>query len=101
VADDRVDILAGCAAAPAALAGLLEVRGLGIMRLPYLPSVPLALAVELGVQPARLPAPQAHGPTGLPLIGLNGFQVSAAQRVELALGCALGEVPSLAGAFAA
>ena len=44
VADDRVDIEAGRARAPAALAGLLEVRGLGIFRLPFRTDVRLVLA---------------------------------------------------------
>ena len=35
VADDQVDIADGVASGPAELAGLLEVRGLGIVRLPY------------------------------------------------------------------
>ena len=40
VADDRVDIEDGIAAPPEALAGLLEVHGLGIVRLPYVASRP-------------------------------------------------------------
>ena len=35
VADDRVEIEHGMARAPASLAGLIEVRGLGLLRLPY------------------------------------------------------------------
>ena len=35
VADDQVDIIDGIASCPADLAGLLEVRGLGVVRLPY------------------------------------------------------------------
>jgi HPr kinase/phosphorylase len=100
VADDRVEILAGRAAAPEALAGLLEVRGLGILRLPFLASVPLALAVELCRAPARLPEPAQHPATGLPLIALDPFEVSAAQRLELALAWVRGEIGAVVGAFA-
>jgi HPr kinase/phosphorylase len=52
-----VEIENGHASAPAALAGLLEVRGLGILRLPYLERAALALAVTLGGPVPRLPAP--------------------------------------------
>ncbi len=99
VADDRVDVADGVASAPPAIAGLLEVRGLGVMRLPYVPSAPVALAIELGAEP-RLPGSAVHPLTGRPLIRLDPASASAAQRVALALDCALGRVGQLAGAFA-
>jgi HPr kinase/phosphorylase len=99
VADDRVDIEDGHASPPAALAGLLEVRGLGILRLPHLPRARLALAVELGDDGPRLPEQRTHA-TGAPLIRLDARPASAAQRVDLALDCALGRQDQLAGAFA-
>lgn len=101
VADDRVDIAGGFAAAPAALAGLLEVRGLGIVRLPYLASARLALAVDLAGGAARLPEPAVHAPTGLALIAMEAFGASAAARVSLGLDLALGRRAAHAGAFAA
>ena len=52
------------AAPPAALSGLLEVRGLGIVRLPSAPNARLALVVELGPTPERLPAPARHPEPG-------------------------------------
>jgi HPr kinase/phosphorylase len=99
VADDRVEIEAGVARPPAALAGLLEVRGLGILRLPYVRSVRLALAVELGV-PDRLPLPARHAELALPLVSVDAGLPSAAQRVALALDCAVGRISQAAGAFA-
>ena len=99
VADDRVEIDEGVARPPPALAGLLEVRGLGILRLPYVSSVRLALAVELAV-PARLPLPARHAELGLPLVAIDAGSPSAAQRVALALDCALGRISQAAGAFA-
>src|ERR1700710_2001761 len=81
VADDRVDIASGFASSPAALMGLLEVRGMGIVRLAYLASARLHLAVDLGIVPDRLPSAARHVPSGLPLIGLDGRAASAAQRV--------------------
>ena len=47
VADDRVEVVDGIAPPPPALAGLLEVRGLGIFRLPYAAEARLALVVDL------------------------------------------------------
>lgn len=108
VADDRVDIDAGVARAPAALRGLLEVRGLGIVRLAHRETAPLVLAVQLlatgdGLaHPAavRLPAPQRHAALDLPLVTVDPAAASAARRVSLALDCALGRTAQLAGAFA-
>jgi len=100
VADDRVDIDAGVASPPAALAGLLEVRGLGIVRLPYTPSARLALVVQLGPAAERLPSPTWDAGLGLPTIRLDPSVASAPERVALALDCALGRVRQVAGAFA-
>jgi HPr kinase/phosphorylase len=52
VADDRTQISL-CdgqlrASCPAALCGLIEARGIGILRAPFVTSVPLVLAVDLG-----------------------------------------------------
>jgi HPr kinase/phosphorylase len=99
VADDRVEIDEGVARPSPALAGLLEVRGLGILRLPYVSSVRLALAVALAA-PARLPLPARHAELGLPLVSVDAGSPSAAQRVGLALDCAVGRISQVAGAFA-
>jgi HPr kinase/phosphorylase len=60
VADDRVHVEAAhdrlIARPPAALAGLLEVRGLGIWRLPYEPIAVVSWVVDLDVaEPMRIP----------------------------------------------
>jgi len=101
VADDRVDIEGRVASPPASLAGLLEVRGLGIVRLPHAKSARLALVAELGALADRLPMPGRHAELGLPLIRLDPARASAVERVVLALDCALGRVTQVAGAFAA
>ncbi len=101
VADDRVDIEKGVARAPEGLAGLLEIRGLGIIRLPAASEARLALAVDLALPRPRLPEPTRHPDLDIPVIGLDAASVSAALRVGLALDCALGRVAQLAGAFAA
>lgn len=99
VADDQVVIEDGTASPPAALAGLLEVRGLGIIRLPHAPRAQLALVVALG-EAERLPMPARHEPLGLPLVRVRPEVASAPERVALALDCALGRASQVAGAFA-
>ena len=99
VADDRVDVEAGMAKAPDALAGLIEVRGLGIVRLPYVPEVRVALAVALGPG-ERLPPHERDPPLGVPSIHVDPWPASAPLRVSLALDCALGLVSQVTGAFA-
>jgi HPr kinase/phosphorylase len=101
VADDRVDIEDGIAAPPTSLAGLLEVRGLGIVRLPFAATARLALVVELGSADGRLPLPGRHTGLDLPLIRLDPAAASAPERIVLALDCALGRIAQVAGAFAA
>lgn len=99
VADDRVDIDATVASAPDRLAGLLEVRGLGLLRLPYCAAVPLRLAVQLG-RGERLPHPAAHPDLPIPLVLIDPAACSAPIRVARALDCALGHTEQVAGAFA-
>ena len=100
VADDQVDISDGVARAPSALAGLLEVRGLGIIRLPYLSQANLKLVITLTSHSERLPWPETHDPLGLPVVHVHAASASAPDRVTLALDCALGRVTQHAGAFA-
>ena len=101
VADDRVAIEDGIACPVPALAGLLEVRGIGIVRLPYVPTARLALVVELGDAAARMPEAMRHPELNLPALRLDASAASAPERVALALDCALGRVSQIAGAFAA
>lgn len=101
VADDQVRLRDGIASPPEALAGLLETRGLGISRLPFLAAAPVALVVDLTVAEDRMPTPRRDPALGVPMIGLDPWSVSAADRVALALDCAVGRVPQVAGAFAA
>ncbi|HET6183422.1 MAG TPA: hypothetical protein VFA03_07485 [Acetobacteraceae bacterium] len=100
VADDQVLVRDGRARAPAPLAGLLEVRGLGIVRLPMARHARIVLAVMLGAAD-RLPEPARHPQLGVPLVHILAGSPSAPERVALALDCALGRVAQVAGAFAA
>lgn len=94
VADDRVvlsrrsEILV---AAPApALAGLIEARGIGVCRVPFLAEAEVALAVRLVASGAveRLPDPTFEAFLGIsiPLIRLAPFEGSTPTKVHLALG---------------
>jgi serine kinase of HPr protein (carbohydrate metabolism regulator) len=92
VADDQVFVHAvnGVAVArPAStLAGLLEVRGLGIVRLPHLAEAPVGLIADLvgpGEVP-RLPEPAVEeiAGIGVPRVALAPFEPSAAAKLRLA-----------------
>jgi len=98
VADDQVLIEAGQAAAPPNLAGLVEARGLGIVRLPYRARTALALVVQLQQSP-RMPMPARYDLLDLPMISIDPWPASAPYLVELALAGALGNLPFVAGAF--
>ncbi len=93
VADDqvRVECCEGrLFAGPAqALAGLLEVRGMGILRLPCCARTPLGLAVELdaiGPWP-RLPEPTTYEVLGVGLrhVRLDPRAPSACAKIRVAL----------------
>ena len=93
VADDQCELRrAGSVIvvrAPAAIAGLLEVRNLGILRVATLPEAPLALIADLTAveRLERLPKPRIETLLGIavPLIALAPFEVSAAAKLRLAL----------------
>ncbi|MDJ0388064.1 HPr kinase/phosphatase C-terminal domain-containing protein [Roseomonas sp. E05] len=109
VADDQV-VLRGEgqgteAEAPPPLAGLLEVRGVGIFQgLPHGPA-PLRLVVDLAPQAAvpRLPEPRRFAAPGgpLPRLALHAFEASVPAKLELALAAAQARLAQRAGAFVA
>lgn len=76
------------AAPPASISGCLEVRHLGIIAMPHVTNVPVALAIRLDDKPPRMPdetfSLDLMG-TALPLIMLSPFEASAPIKVELAL----------------
>lgn len=94
VADDQVQLArAGdrlSVRAPPAIAGRLEVRGLGIVAVPFVAEAPLVLVVELVAagQIERLPDPPPrwqHAGIALPLLRLAPFEASAPHKVIVAL----------------
>jgi HPr kinase/phosphorylase len=75
--------------APASIAGLLEVRGVGIFRLDALAEAPVALVADLVPTETleRLPVRQSRTILGLaiPSISLAPFEASAPAKLRLAL----------------
>jgi hypothetical protein len=97
VADDRSDIFVArgrlMAKSPAAIAGLLEVRGVGILSLPFCEKTVLGMVVRLGKTSKRLPEPELWRPPAalalkpkgfLPVINLNAFEAAAPEKLLLA-----------------
>lgn len=94
VADDQTEIRRVGAelhlAAPATIAGLIEVRGVGILCVPAVASAPLRLVVDL-VPPERIDRlPEPHFCTllgvSVPLLALAPFEASAPAKLRVALG---------------
>jgi len=93
VADDRVLLEreggALLASPPPELAGRLEVRGLGILRLPHVERVPLRLIVRLCPwhEIERMPDPETEELRGatLPLVRIDAERPRAAARLRAAL----------------
>jgi HPr kinase/phosphorylase len=93
VADDQCELYrrgdSVIVRAPVTIAGLLEVRGVGLFRLDELAEAPVALLIDLvppeGVE--RLPARHTEEILGLalPLIAVTPFEASAAAKLRLAL----------------
>lgn len=92
VADDRVDLLSDgkgglIARCPQPIAGLMEVRGLGVLPVPAIDAAPVALIVDLGAGEERLPDPGFEIIAGVAVarIRLNPFHVSTPAKLRLAL----------------
>jgi serine kinase of HPr protein (carbohydrate metabolism regulator) len=90
VADDQVELRAveGTlrATPPPALAGLIELRGIGLLRLATVTDASVGLVVDLApdAPPERLPEPSHCVIEGIavPRIAIEPFQASAAARVR-------------------
>lgn len=94
VADDRTDICLKdgtiYAYAPDNIKGLLEVRGVGIVKIPYIEDIPVKMAVELvdsAEKVERMPEAEFFKFKGcrIPLIKLCAFEVSAADKIVIKL----------------
>ncbi len=99
VADDQVLLSASAdgliAAPPRPLAGLIELRGFGVLRIRCAPSVRLRAAFDLGAAAERLPEPgsftSGEGPS-LPLFPFvaQGQHLAASARLRFALRAIIG-----------
>jgi len=95
VTDDQTEIHVQGGAlmmtAPTAIAGQMEVRGIGIIPVQTVPSAPLRLILDL-VKPEqidRLPEPKTETVLGheVPVLALTPFEASAPAKVRAALQC--------------
>jgi serine kinase of HPr protein (carbohydrate metabolism regulator) len=90
VADDRVELWVSAGrlfgAAPQALSGRLEARGLDILRVPSLPLAEIVLVARCGA-PERLPDPQTTEilRLRLPLVEISATEASAPAKLSRAL----------------
>ena len=92
VSDDRTIVRkAGekvIASAPDTISGKLEIRGVGIVDMPSVSDVPVALVVDLTSDITRLPDDARERNIlgiGIPLISVDAMTASAASKVALAL----------------
>jgi HPr kinase/phosphorylase len=96
VSDDRTDIAVAAgtagplvtASSPATIAGLLEVRGLGLIAVPHVPSGRLILVIDLAAPSdvPRYPEPEtaSFGMTGAQGTPTDGSAVAILPRISLA-----------------
>ncbi len=97
VSDDRTDLFVRrgrlCAKAPARIAGLLEVRGVGILALPHAKQAQITLVARLGRMAARLPVHSFYRPPAAlrlpvkaapPVISIAPFEASAPAKLAAA-----------------
>lgn len=96
VSDDYTEVIEEdghlVASPPLAIEGMLEVRGIGVVRVPFLARAVLTLVVELvsAGQVPRMPEPETvcvadRSGIGVPLLRLDPFQASAEAKVRLAV----------------
>lgn len=97
VADDQVVLTkrghSVIASAPSSLHGLIEIRGLGIMRMDAVAEAEVALIADMSAPDAveRLPTRRSCEIEGasIPRLALNPFEGSAPDKLRLALAAAL------------
>jgi hypothetical protein len=94
VADDRTELRCEdghlVARAPSRIAGLIEIRGVGISRMPHAARARIVLVVDLSAKVVRLPGRQFYTPPKAlnlaararpALIALHAFEASAPDKI--------------------
>ncbi len=108
VADDQVKLekTAGriIAGSPENIKGMLEIRGLGIFRLPAIDDIALRLAVQLTTdrqQIERLPTPEFYEclEVKIPQISIHPFDISSVIKIEQAVATLRGAAIMVSGAL--
>ncbi|MDV7338402.1 HPr kinase/phosphatase C-terminal domain-containing protein [Terasakiella sp. A23] len=100
ISDDRVEVMKKgadlIAFAPPTIAGLFEVRHLGIIKLQHLDATAIKLVIDLSSaqELERMPEDETTeiDDVTLPVVRLNPFEASAAAKVSLALAVKLGHI---------
>lgn len=91
VADDRTVLRVEgerlIATPPPTIAGLIEVRGIGIVPMPHVGAARVVLAVDLSATVPRMPEPAfcSFADVRIPLLALDPFAASAVLKIELAM----------------
>ncbi|AEH61883.1 HPr kinase/phosphorylase [Zymomonas mobilis] len=83
------------ASPPSHIAGLLEIRGVGIVKMPFSPKANLALAVILDDSVERMPDPADSVEIlgrALPLLTLKAFEASTPIKIEMKIACLQGDI---------
>jgi serine kinase of HPr protein (carbohydrate metabolism regulator) len=75
------------ARAPGTIRGRIEVRGLGIVTMPHVEDVPVALIVRLGAEPMRMPERRQRRLAGVVVreVAFEAFHASTPVKIEWAL----------------
>ena len=93
IADDQTELRLSSsdviASAPATIAGQLEVRGVGILRVPYVGHIPIRLVVDLvpAESVERMPGEEYCELLGRSIrrLGLAAFEASTPAKIRIAL----------------
>ena len=84
---------------PDNISGLIEVRGVGVVRIKYVSSIPLGLIVDINPRKKlkRMPITKKEliGNISIPVITINAFESSAVAKLKVFLQCLGNEIKLL------
>ncbi|ABQ29672.1 MULTISPECIES: HPr kinase/phosphorylase [Acidiphilium] len=99
VADDQVQVAGDQVSAPDTLAGMIELRGIGLFGVPAVRQATLKLVVQLCGIEERLPKPRTNDILNAPEITINPHSCSAPIRIHWALDALGGRRMQYCGSF--